>query len=192
MRPEFLSHLTKNPKKARLVNQMGNSHSILNGMLDWIPTMTSAGYRADRRSHSVAVVRVDDRGRITIPKKIREELDIEEGDTCFIDFEDHSFHIVRGENPFAVLARDALKQHEQGRTVTFEEATASFVEADDHQGEESSHRAVMEEAAAYRPEDKASSDLVRRFHVMTEDETERLAEQIVETMSRRGLIAKQM
>lgn len=76
-------------------------------------------------SHFTAA-RVDDRGRITIPKKVREALDIQEGDTCFIDFEQNYVRVVRGENPFEALARDAVEQDERGETLSFDEAMESL------------------------------------------------------------------
>jgi antitoxin PrlF len=75
--------------------------------------------------------RVDSRGRITLPKDIREALDIREGDTCFISLEENYIQVIRGENPFKVLAEDALKQHREGKTVSFEEALAPLFLSDE-------------------------------------------------------------
>ena len=144
--------------------------------------MAPASNREERNTNSLAVVRVDDRGRITIPKKIREALDIQEGDTCFINFEDHSFHIVRGENPFEVLARDALEQDKQGKTVSFKEAMESFVSGTD-QTEEAPYRAVKEPSERYRAE-AISDDIRQHLRQILVEEAERLAEQFAESIER--------
>lgn len=87
----------------------------------------TTGHRSTKpEAAQFTAARVDERGRITIPKKVREALDIQEGDTCFINFEENYVRVVRGENPFEVLSRDAADQDERGETFSFEDAMTSL------------------------------------------------------------------
>ena len=65
-------------------------------------------------------VKVGQKGRLTIPERIREERGIEPGDTFFVEAERGHEHAVlryaKAENPFDALARHALAGHRAGRT----------------------------------------------------------------------------
>ena len=65
-------------------------------------------------------VRVDPKGRLTIPRQIREALGIEPGDTLFVesDKEHKILRYAKSENPFDVLARYALEEQRAGRTIS--------------------------------------------------------------------------
>lgn len=70
-----------------------------------------------------AAVRVDDKGRVTLPKKIREALGVEPGDTVFLKYEPKNgqVRLAPAVNPFDVLAEHAAEEHREGRTKTLEE-----------------------------------------------------------------------
>ncbi|MGH2532660.1 MAG: AbrB/MazE/SpoVT family DNA-binding domain-containing protein [Thermomicrobiales bacterium] len=65
-------------------------------------------------------VKVDPKGRLTIPRHLREQLDIEPGDTLFVeaDEEHRVLRYAKAENPFDILARHALAERKAGRTRT--------------------------------------------------------------------------
>ncbi|MGH2558430.1 MAG: AbrB/MazE/SpoVT family DNA-binding domain-containing protein [Thermomicrobiales bacterium] len=65
-------------------------------------------------------VKVDPKGRLTIPRQLREQLNIESGDTLFVeaDEEHNVLRYVKAENPFETLARHALAERAAGRTRT--------------------------------------------------------------------------
>ena len=67
---------------------------------------------------STLTVKVDPKGRLTIPQRLREELGIEPGDTLFVEADDERkiLRYAKAENPFDVLARHALQEREAGRT----------------------------------------------------------------------------
>ena len=71
-------------------------------------------------------VKVDPKGRLTIPQRIREELGIEPGDTFFVevDGENAVLRYAKAENPFDALARHALDEHHSGRTRGLREFAA--------------------------------------------------------------------
>jgi len=67
------------------------------------------------KGKSVAV-RLDNKGRISIPLSIRKHLGMEPGDTFFLETKGEQIHVVKGINPFDHLADDALEEHRAGQT----------------------------------------------------------------------------
>ena len=62
-------------------------------------------------------VKVDARGRITIPKKAREAADIEKGDILFMDSKPGKIEFTRAiEDPLVVLRDYAEQEYAAGRT----------------------------------------------------------------------------
>jgi antitoxin PrlF len=66
-------------------------------------------------SKAVAV-RVDDKGRLTIPTKERKRFGIEPGAVFFIEKKGDVLQFARAENPFDGLARQALQEYQAGQT----------------------------------------------------------------------------
>lgn len=66
-------------------------------------------------------VRIDDRGRISLPKRIREAMHLESGDTLFLYQDGDRLEVRKAENPFDVLARHAVKEYEAGRTRSIQD-----------------------------------------------------------------------
>ena len=64
-------------------------------------------------------VKVDPKGRLTIPRRLREELGIAPGDTFFVeaDGERTVLRYAKAENPFDVLAEDAEAEYREGKTT---------------------------------------------------------------------------
>ncbi|MFQ5793987.1 MAG: AbrB/MazE/SpoVT family DNA-binding domain-containing protein [Candidatus Bipolaricaulia bacterium] len=69
----------------------------------------------------IVSVRVDQKGRLMIPKMIREDLDIKLGDTFFLQREGKVLCYARPENPFDALALHAEKEYHEGRTRSLRE-----------------------------------------------------------------------
>ena len=71
-------------------------------------------------------VRVDPKGRLTIPRQLREALGIEPGDTLFVesDEEQKVLRYAKSENPFDVLAQHAINEYRAGRTRNLREFAA--------------------------------------------------------------------
>lgn len=63
-------------------------------------------------------VRVDPKGRLTIPRQIRDALGIEPGDTLFVALDEahKELRYAKAENPFDVLAQHAINEYRAGRT----------------------------------------------------------------------------
>jgi AbrB family looped-hinge helix DNA binding protein len=69
-------------------------------------------------------VKVDSKGRLTIPAELRQSLGIEPGDTLFVEVESagnsetHSrvLRYAKADNPFDALARHAETERRAGRT----------------------------------------------------------------------------
>ena len=72
-------------------------------------------------------VRVDDKGRITIPLKIRQELNIKAGDVFFMLPEKTGFLLAKVENPFDILTKHAREEARQGKTIPFEEFAKDYI-----------------------------------------------------------------
>ncbi|HBT46988.1 MAG TPA: AbrB family transcriptional regulator [Peptococcaceae bacterium] len=68
-------------------------------------------------------VKIDNKGRVTLPKRIREALGVESGDIVFLKYdpENRQVRLARALNPFDVLAEQAIKEYQEGRTRTIEE-----------------------------------------------------------------------
>jgi len=69
------------------------------------------------------IVKADAKGRVTLPKAIRDELNVEDGTPFFVKF-------IRGKgvvilapaiNPFDILAEQAMEEYEDGKTTNIEE-----------------------------------------------------------------------
>lgn len=69
------------------------------------------------------VARIDDKGRITLPKSIRKALGLKAGDALFFryDPQNNQLRIAPAVSPFDILAKHAVKEYKEGRTKTIEE-----------------------------------------------------------------------
>jgi AbrB family looped-hinge helix DNA binding protein len=68
----------------------------------------------------VAVVAtIDSKGRISIPREVRETLGFSAGDALFLEVDDehHTLRVAKAINPFDVLAAEALAEFERGDTT---------------------------------------------------------------------------
>jgi bifunctional DNA-binding transcriptional regulator/antitoxin component of YhaV-PrlF toxin-antitoxin module len=70
---------------------------------------------------TVYTVRVDERGRVTLPAKVREELAVLPGTVFCIKKELNGFRLARVEDPFDGLARYAIEEDDAGRTRNLRE-----------------------------------------------------------------------
>lgn len=67
-------------------------------------------------------VRIDNKGRVTLPRDLRARLGVDLGDTLFVKYEAGSIRLVRAvEDPIATLATYADKEFEAGRTKDLRE-----------------------------------------------------------------------
>ena len=69
-------------------------------------------------------VKTDDKGRVTIPRDLRVQLDIQAGDIFFLDIEDGVMRLAKAENPFDILAEHALAEYRAGRTKSLRDFAA--------------------------------------------------------------------
>jgi AbrB family looped-hinge helix DNA binding protein len=69
-------------------------------------------------------VKTDAKGRLTIPQDLRVRLDIHAGDIFFLEAEDGVLRFAKAENPFGLLAQDAIAQYRAGQTKSLEEFAA--------------------------------------------------------------------
>lgn len=72
------------------------------------------------------VVRVDEKGRLTLPREVRQALGVGSGDVLFLQVEGHILHLVRVENPFDALAEQALEEFETGQTRSLHQVAADL------------------------------------------------------------------
>ena len=68
-------------------------------------------------------VKVDPKGRLSIPAELRKLLGIEPGDTLFVETEDNGqvLRFAKAKNPFDGLARHAEQEYHAGRTRNLRE-----------------------------------------------------------------------
>jgi AbrB family looped-hinge helix DNA binding protein len=77
--------------------------------------------RETKRAIKPEPVRIDGRGRISLPKRIREAMHLESGDTLFLRQDGDRLEVRKAENPFDVLAHYAVKEYEAGRTKSIQD-----------------------------------------------------------------------
>ncbi len=68
-------------------------------------------------------VRLDEKGRLTIPRQMRQMLQLGPADVVFLrlDPEQHTLQLAKAENPFDILAEHAMAEHAAGRTTRLED-----------------------------------------------------------------------
>jgi len=66
-------------------------------------------------------VTVDNKGRLSIPTKSRKKLGINPGDVLFFRERDLVLEYTKAENPFDILAKHALQEYKDGKTISLEE-----------------------------------------------------------------------
>ena len=67
------------------------------------------------------MVRVDSKGRLTIPKAIREAMSVKPGDLFRLRPRGSALHCSKAENPFDLLAEHALEEYREGKTISLDE-----------------------------------------------------------------------
>ena len=70
-------------------------------------------------------VKVDAKGRLSIPRPLRDALDIHPGDTLFVDRDGMLLRYAKAENPFDLLADQAVTDWRSGRTVSLRDLAAA-------------------------------------------------------------------
>lgn len=63
------------------------------------------------------VLRVDTKGRLTLPLKMRKDYHIEPGDVFFVKPEKTGIHLAKAENPFQDLVEYAKYERETGKST---------------------------------------------------------------------------
>lgn len=73
--------------------------------------------------HNQVTIRIDNKGRVTLPKNIRAALGVTFGDIVFLKYEpkDNQVHIAPAVNPFDLLVEHAINEYQKKRTRTVEE-----------------------------------------------------------------------
>ncbi len=66
----------------------------------------------------MGTLRVDSKGRLTLPRGLRDELDIGPGDTVFFEREGSVLRLAKAANPFDVLATGAVAEWRAGGTTS--------------------------------------------------------------------------
>lgn len=80
----------------------------------------------DQNANKPEPVRIDDRGRISLPKGIRDEMGLEAGDTLFMLLSKGRLEVRKAINPFDLLVEDAIRDYEAGRTKNIEDLAAEM------------------------------------------------------------------
>ncbi len=62
-------------------------------------------------------IRIDDKGRIQLPQALRHTLHLEPGDVCFLEMDAGALRVIRADNPFDLLARQAIDEANRGEMI---------------------------------------------------------------------------
>ncbi len=66
-------------------------------------------------------VRVDEKGRITLPARVRQALALQPGDVLFVRARGDTVELAKADNPFDALADHAIREQREGRTRALRE-----------------------------------------------------------------------
>ncbi len=66
-------------------------------------------------------VRMDGKGRLTLPRSVREALHAKPGDVFYLQPDEGGLRIVKGENPFDALAEEAIREDDAGETIALDD-----------------------------------------------------------------------
>jgi antitoxin PrlF len=81
-------------------------------------------------------LKIDSKGRLSIPKELRERAGLEPGDTIFLEFDEDTgtFQLKKAVNPFDILGMEALREYEAGETIPLRKiAEEAGIDLDDEQ-----------------------------------------------------------
>jgi AbrB family looped-hinge helix DNA binding protein len=67
---------------------------------------------------TMTTVKIDDKGRLMVPASERDALGLRPGDTLFVERRGNTLVYIKAENPFDVLAEEAIEEHARGETKT--------------------------------------------------------------------------
>lgn len=97
-----------------------NADRLTNDRQAWDDKIESREEQSMTASHTV---KVDPKGRLSIPAELRTLLGIEPGDTLFVETEENGqvLRFAKAENPFDALARHAELEYRAGRTRNLRE-----------------------------------------------------------------------
>ena len=72
---------------------------------------------------TIMTVKIDAKGRFTIPRHVRDRLGIEPGDTFILEVDDvrGMLRFTKAENPFDLLAQHAVAEYRAGRTKSLQD-----------------------------------------------------------------------
>jgi antitoxin PrlF len=75
---------------------------------------------------TTVAVRVDAKGRLSIPLSLRKALGIEPGDVFFLEADEAQgvLRFEKVENPFDILAAHAIAEYRAGRTISLRDFAA--------------------------------------------------------------------
>ena len=63
------------------------------------------------------ILKLDGKGRLTLPLKMRKDYNIEPGDVFFVKPEKTGLHLAKAENPFDELVEYAQHERETGKSM---------------------------------------------------------------------------
>ena len=65
----------------------------------------------------MGAVTIDGKGRLSLPRKIREELGLEAGDVLFVEREDETVRLAKAINPLQAAVAEGIAEYRAGRKI---------------------------------------------------------------------------
>jgi AbrB family looped-hinge helix DNA binding protein len=117
----------------------------------------------------MVAVRLDDKGRVSLPRQVREELGLEPGDTLFIERDGDTVRLAKALNPFTPAVREAMATYHAGRKIALKKLAARHGIADldalENAIDDVIDTEALEKARAEAGEAVPVEELMRRYGI---------------------------
>ena len=121
----------------------------------------------------MVAVRLDDKGRISLPKQMREDLGLAPGDALFIERDGDTVRLAKALNPFTPAVREAMVTYHAGRKIALKRLAAKHGIADLDALENAIDDVIDREALEKAREEYGAGDTIAIEDLLAETRSKR-------------------